>query len=116
MDRKPKVFMYARFDTDIEQEEVELIKEKLDGFLEMIDAELMGQHWEILQKGGKSRVIHKLIEKCSSKQWGILTYDLKTLHEHHSGALSIISEGDDVGVPIFFIEAESVVQSIFTRL
>lgn len=112
---KPKVFMYARFGIGVEQEHIDFIKEKLDGFLEMVDAELVGQKWEIIANGAKSEHIHKIIEKCCNKQWAILTYDLKTLHERHSGALSIISEGNVVGVPIFFIEAESVVKSLFSR-
>lgn len=111
-----KVIMYARFGVDVEQEEIDLIKDKMEKFLDMVNAKLVGQHWEILGKNQQSRTIKDIIRKCSRNGWDILTYDLKTLHEYRSGALSIINEGADVGVPIFFIESKSVMQSIFRSL
>lgn len=113
---QPKVVMYARFGVDVEQEEIDLIKDKMEKFLEMVNAKLVGQHWEILAQNQQSSKIKDLIKECSKKEWDILTYDLKTLHEYRSGALSIINEGADVGVPIFFIESKSVMQSIFRSL
>jgi DNA invertase Pin-like site-specific DNA recombinase len=111
---QPKVIIYARFSTDVEQEEIDSIKEKMDGFLSMIGAKMMGQYWEIVQKGHSSDKIEEIMSECSKNRWGILTYNLKTLHEHQSGALSIVSEGADMGVPIFFIDPDSALKSIFS--
>ncbi len=108
--------MYARFGVNVEQDEIDYIKTKMEEFLEMIEAELVGQKWEILAKNQSSKVIHEIIKQCGKNGWAILTYDLKTLHECHSGALSLVEEGAEVGVPIFFIESESVMKTIFRRL
>jgi len=111
---QPKVIIYARFSTDIEQEEIDSIKEKMDNFLSMIGAKMMGQHWELIRKGGYSDKIDEIMSECIENGWGILTYNLKTLHEHQSGALSIVSEGAEMGVPIFFIDPDSALKSIFS--
>ena len=113
---QPEVVMYARFGVDVEQEHVDLIKVKMDNFMEMINGKMVGQCWEVLAPGQSSSKIHDIIKKCSKNEWDILTYDLKTLHECHSGALSLVEEGAEVGVPIFFIESKSVMKSIFGRL
>jgi hypothetical protein len=114
--KKAKVIMYARFGVNVEQDEIDYIKTKMEEFLEMIEAELVGQKWEILAKNQSSKVIHEIIKQCSKNGWAILTYDLKTLHQHHSGAMSLIAEGDDVGVPVYFIEGGAVMQTLFSRL
>ena len=113
---QPKVIMYARFGVDVDQEYIDLIKQKMDTFLEMVNGKMVGQHWEVLSSGQASTKIHDIIKKCSKNEWNILTYDLKTLHEYHSGALSLVEEGAEVGVPIFFIESKSVMKTIFRRL
>ena len=114
--KKAKVIMYARFGVNVEQDEIDYIKTKMEEFLEMIEAELVGQKWEILAKNHSSKSIHEIIKQCSKNGWAILTYDLKTLHQHHSGAMSLIAEGDDVGVPVYFIEGGAVMQTLFSRL
>lgn len=111
-----KVVMYARFGVKVEQTEIDTIKNKMEEFLEMIEAELVGQKWEILAKNQSSNSIHEIIKQCSKNGWAILTYDLKTLHQHHSGAMSLIAEGDDAGVPVYFIESGAVMQTLFSRL
>jgi hypothetical protein len=111
-----KVVMYARFGVKVEQTEIDTIKNKMEEFLEMIEAELVGQKWEILAKNQSSNSIHEIIKQCSKNGWAILTYDLKTLHQHHSGAMSLIAEGDDAGVPVYFIEGGAVMQTLFSRL
>ena len=111
-----KVVMYARFGTNVEQSEIDAIKNKMDEFLDMIEAELIGQKWEILAKNQSSKAIYDIIKQCSKNGWAILTYDLKTLHQHHSGAMSLIAEGDDVGVPVYFIEGGAVMQTLFSRI
>lgn len=114
--KKAKVIMYARFGVNVEQDEIDYIKTKMEEFLEMIEAELVGQKWEILAKNQSSNSIHEIIKQCSKNGWAILTYDLKTLHQHHSGAMSLIAEGDDAGVPVYFIEGGAVMQTLFSRL
>jgi len=111
-----KVVMYARFGVNVKQDEIDYVKKKMDDFLVMIEAELIGQKWEILAKNQSSRAIHDIIKQCSKNGWAILTYDLKTLHQHHSGAMSLIAEGDDAGVPVYFIEGSAVMQTLFSRL
>ena len=111
-----KVIVYARFGTDVTQERINTVKEKIDSFTNMIGSEVMDEQWELLGSGSSSKVIDDIISKCCQERWAILTYDLKTLHEHHSGALSIIDEGADVGVPIFFIEAKSVILTMMNDL
>tara|TARA_R100000329_G_C7552387_1_gene195198 strand:+ start:163 stop:510 length:348 start_codon:yes stop_codon:yes gene_type:complete len=111
-----KVVMYARFGINVSQKEVDYIKKKMDDFLVMIEAELVAQKWEILARNQNSRAIYEIIKQCSKNGWGILTYDLKTLHQHHSGAMSLIAEGDDAGVPVYFIEGGAVMQTLFNRL
>jgi hypothetical protein len=113
---QPKVVMYARFGLKVQQEEINQIKNKMDEFLDMIEAELVGQKWEILAKHKNSKAIHEIIKECGKNGWAILTYDLKTLHQHHSGAMSLIAEGDDAGVPVYFIESGAVMQTLFSRL
>ena len=108
--------MYARFGVKVEQTEIDTIKNKMEEFLEMIEAELVGQKWEILAKNQNSNSIHEIIKQCGKNGWAILTYDLKTLHQHHSGAMSLIAEGDDAGVPVYFIEGGAVMQTLFSRL
>ena len=114
--KKAKVIMYAQFGMNVEQDEIDYIKAKMDDFLEMIEAELVGQKWEILSKNQNSKAIHEIIKQCGKNGWAILTYDLKTLHQHHSGAMSLIAEGDDVGVPVYFIEGGAVMQTLFSRI
>jgi|DEB0MinimDraft_10_1074344.scaffolds.fasta_scaffold53069_2 hypothetical protein len=111
-----KVIVYARFGVDVTQERIDTVKEKIDSFTNMIGTRVMDEHWELLPSGSSSKIIDNIISKCCQERWAILTYDLKTLHEHHSGALSIIDEGADVGVPIFFIEAESVIITMMDKL
>lgn len=111
-----KVVMYAQFGVNVEQDEIDTIKNKMDKFLEMIEAELVGQKWEILSKNQNSKAIHEIIKQCGKNGWAILTYDLKTLHQHHSGAMSLIAEGDDFGVPVYFIEGGAVMQTLFSRI
>lgn len=113
---QPKVVTYARFGVDTEQQKIDFIKKKIDDFLSMINGTLVEQHWEVLPNGRYSTKIYPLIKKCSKNEWDILTYDLKTLHEYHSGALSIVEEGAEVGVPIFFIESKAVMQTILIGL
>jgi hypothetical protein len=110
-----KVVMYARFGVNIKQDEIDYIKKKMDEFLIMIEAKLVGQQWEILARNQNSRAIHEIIKKCSKNGWSILTYDLKTLHQHYSGAISLISEGEEVGVPVYFIEGDAVIKTLFNR-
>lgn len=112
MMEQPKVVIYARFSTDIEQSEVDTMKDDIGSFIEMIDAKVIKQCWEIIQTGSYSKKLNPLLDDCIKNRWGILTYDLKTLHEHRSGALSIVEEGAEMGVPIFFVDAESAVKSI----
>lgn len=114
--KKAKVIMYAQFGVHVEQDEIDYIKAKMDDFLEMIEAELVGQKWEILSKNQSSKAVHEIIKQCGKNGWAILTYDLKTLHQHHSGAMSLIAEGDDAGVPVYFIEGGAVMQTLFSRL
>ena len=114
--KKAKVIMYAQFGVHVEQDEIDYIKAKMDDFLEMIEAELVGQKWEILSKNQNSKAIHEIIKQCGKNGWAILTYDLKTLHQHHSGAMSLIAEGNDVGVPVYFSEGEGVMQTLFSRI
>ena len=109
-----KVVIYIRFTTDIEQEYVDKIKKEINSFVDMIGAKVMNQYWEVIPNGYNSIKFDAIFNKCISNRWGILTYDLKTLHKHKSGALSILEEGADVGVPIFFVDAESAFKSIFT--
>ncbi len=111
---KPKVFMYARFSIDANQEEVDAIEKKMHEFLDMIDADLQGQSWEITERD--SAKIHDIIKRCSKNNWSLLTYDLKTLHKHKTGALSIIREGDEVGVPVFFIDGQTVMEVLMVGL
>jgi hypothetical protein len=80
----------------------------------MLDAKVMKQSWEIIEKGASSKKFDPLFHDCIKNGWGILTYDLKTLHEHRSGALSIVEEGAEMGVPIFFVDSESAFISIFS--
>ena len=111
-----KVIVYARFGVDVTQDRIDTVKEKIDSFTKMIGTEIMDEYWELLSPESNSSIIKDLISRCCSERWAILTYDLKTLHEHHSGALSIIDEGADVGVPIFFIEAKSVILTMMNKL
>ena len=67
--KKAKVVMYARFGVSIEQDEIDYIKTKMDAFLEMIEAELVGQRWEILAKNQSSKTIHEIIKECSKNGW-----------------------------------------------
>ena len=114
--KKAKVIMYARFGMNVEQDKIDYIKAQMDDFLEMLEAELVGQKWEILSKNQSSKAVHEIIKQCGKNGWAILTYDLKTLHQHHSGAMSLIAEGDDVGVPVYFIEGGAVMQTLFSRI
>ena len=111
---KPKVFMYARFSIDVTQEEVDAIEKKMNEFLKMIDAEMVEQYWEVTERD--STKIHDIIKECSKNNWNLLTYDLKTLHKYKTGALSIIREGDEVGVPVFFIDGQTVMEVLMAGL
>lgn len=110
---KPKVVMYARFGVHVEQETVDQIKKEMDGFLEMIGAHLMEQHWEVLPYKSESSKLDYIIDKCMRMNWSVITHDLGTLHHDTSRAISIIEEAASDQVPIFFIDAESAVKSIF---
>ncbi len=109
-----KVIIYARFDISVSQEYVDALKVKTDEFVKMIGAQIVEQHWELTTSTDKAKKIHAILDECMKNGWGILTYDLKTLHKHQSSALSIISEGADMGVPIFFIDPESALKSVFS--
>ena len=111
---QPKVVIYARFTTDVDKSQQSLVKNKINSFVRMLDAKVMEQSWEIIQKGASSKKFDSLFDDCIKNGWGILTYDLKTLHEHRSGALSIVEEGAEMGVPIFFVDPESAFISIFS--
>ena len=113
---QPKVVTYARFGIYVEQDYVDMVKLKMDNFIKMIDGKMVDQYWEMLNNGQHSTKIYDIIKKCSINEWDILTYDLKTLHERRSGALSLVEEGAEVGVPIFFIESKSVMKSILNKL
>lgn len=110
---QPKVVIYARFTTDVDKSQQNSVKNKINSFVRMLDAKVMEQSWEIVQKGASSKKFNTLFDVCIKNGWGILTYDLKTLHEHRSGALSIVEEGAEMGVPIFFVDPESAFISIF---
>lgn len=110
---QPKVVMYARFGVDVEQEYIDKIKKEMDDFLDMIGAKLMKQVWEIIPSGGESSELDYIIDECMRYGWSILTYDLSTLHEYKEGAIAIIEDSADDSVPIFFIDPESAVKSIF---
>ncbi len=110
---QPKVVIYARFTTDVDKSQQNSVKNKINSFVRMLDAKVMEQSWEIVQKGASSKKFNTLFDDCIKNGWGILTYDLKTLHEHRSGALSIVEEGAEMGVPIFFVDPESAFISIF---
>ena len=112
--KKSKVFMYARFSIDVNQEEVDAIEKKMNEFLEMIEAEVVEQYWEVTERD--SSKIHDIIKECSKNNWNLLTYDLKTLHKYKTGALSIIREGDEVGVPVFFIDGQTVMEVLMAGL
>ncbi len=111
---QPKVVIYARFTTDVDQKQVNSIKSKINSFVRMIDAKVVKQSWEIVQKGASSEKFNPLFDDCIKNGWGILTYDLRTLHEHRSGALHIVEEGAEMGVPIFFVDSESAFKSILS--
>ena len=110
---QPKVVIYARFTTDVDKSQQNSVKNKVNSFVRMLEAKVMEQSWEIIQKGASSKKFNPLFDDCIKNGWGILTYDLKTLHEHRSGALSIVEEGAEMGVPIFFVDPESAFISIF---
>ena len=110
---QPKVVIYARFTTDVDQKQINSVKTKINSFVRMLDAKVVKQHWEIVHKGVSSKKFNPVFDNCIKNGWGILTYDLKTLHEHRSGALSIVEEGAEMGVPIFFVDPESAFISIF---
>lgn len=110
---QPKVVIYARFTTSVDKSQQNSVKNKINSFVRMLDAKVMEQSWEIVQKGASSKKFNPLFDDCIKNGWGILTYDLKTLHEHRSGALSIVEEGAEMGVPIFFVDPESAFISIF---
>lgn len=110
---QPKVVIYAKFTTDVDKSQQNSVKNKINSFVRMLDAKVMEQSWEIVQKGASSNKFDSLFDDCIKNGWGILTYDLKTLHEHRSGALSIVEEGAEMGVPIFFVDPESAFISIF---
>ena len=107
-----KVAIYARFTVDVSQRDVDEIKKCIDSFATMIDAKIVKQCWEIVQSGYTSSKFDALFDSCNRNRWGILTYDLKTLHQHRSGALSIIRAGSEMGIPIFFVDAGSAFNSI----
>jgi hypothetical protein len=110
---QPKVVMYARFSADVEQEHIDAIKHEMDLFLDMIDAKLMAQKWEVLDTHEESPVIDYIIDECMRYGWSILTYDMNTLHPFKAGAISIIEDAAEDSVPIFFIDPESAMKSIF---
>jgi hypothetical protein len=106
------VAIYARFTVDVDQKDIDQMKEGIDFFAKMIDAKIVKQCWEIVENGYTSSKFDALFDTCNKNRWGILTYDLKTLHQHRSGALSIIREGSEMGIPIFFVDAGSAFNSI----
>jgi hypothetical protein len=111
---QPKVVIYARFTTDVDQKQINAVKNKINSFARMLDAKVVKQSWEIVQKGASSKKFNPLFDDCIKNGWGILTYDLKTLHEHRSGALHIVEEGAEMGVPIFFVDSDSAFKSILS--
>jgi len=104
--------MYAQFNMSISQEDVDTVKKEMDEFIEMIEANLVGQRWEILGRNQSSKHIHPIIKECSKNGWAILSYDLGSLHPHRAGAMSLIKEAGDIGVPIYFIDSASVMETI----
>ena len=108
-----KVIIYVRFDTDLDQEYVNETKKELYKFIDMIGAKLVNQYWEILDKNTESGVIDYVIDECMRKGCSILTYDLNTLHGYISGAFSILDEAFKDQVPIFFVDPDSSLKSIF---
>ena len=108
-----KIIIYARFNTDVDQEYVDNIKKELYRFIDMIGAKLVNEYWEILDKPTESGVIDYIIDECMRKDCSILTYDLDTLHGYISGAFSILDEAFKDQVPIFFVDPASSLKSIF---
>lgn len=104
--------MYAQFGMSISQDDVDTVKKQMDEFIEMIEGELVGQKWEILGRNQSSKHIHAIIKECSNKGWAILTYDFKSLHPYKSGAMSLVTEAGELGVPIYFIDGESVMEMV----
>lgn len=110
------VYMYAQFSMSISQEDVDIVKQQMDEFLDMIEGNLMGQKWEILGRNQSSKHIHPIIKECSKNGWAILSYDLGSLHPYKAGAMSLIKEAGDVGVPIYFIDSASVMETVMRGL
>jgi DNA invertase Pin-like site-specific DNA recombinase len=109
---QPKIVIYVRFSTDTDQEEVNRIKDEIGVFVRMIEAKVMKQHWEILSKDTESGILDYVIDECMRHGWSILTYDLKSIHEYISGALSIIEDAAQDQVAIFFVDSDSALKSI----
>ncbi len=110
---QPKVIIYIRFNTDVDQEYVDNTKKELHRFIDMIGAKLVNEHWEMLDRTTESGVIDYIIDECMRKGCSILTYDLDTLHGYVSGAFSILDEAFKDQVAIFFVDPTSSLKSIF---
>ena len=111
-----KVYMYAQFDMNVSQNDVDTIKKQMDEFIKMIEGEIVGQKWEMLARNQSSKHIHNIIKQCSNNGWAILSYDISTLHHNKSSSMSLIREAGEAGVPIYFIDSESVMETIMRGL
>ena len=109
---QPEIVTYVRFSANTNQEEVDRIKNEMEVFVDMIDAKVMKQHWEILSKNSESGILDYVIDECMRYGWNILTYDLKSIHEYTSGALSILEDAAQDHVAIFFVDPKSALKSI----
>jgi hypothetical protein len=109
---QPKIVTYVRFSVDTDQEEVDRIKNEMNVFVGMIEARVMKQHWELLSKESESGILDYVIDECMRNGWNILTYDLKSVHQYVSGALSIIEDAAEDHVAIFFVDPKSALESI----
>ena len=109
---QPKIVTYVRFSVDTDQEEVDRIKNEMKVFSGMIEAKVMNQHWEILSENAESGILDYVIDECMRNGWNILTYDLKSVHQYVSGALSIIEDAAEDQVAIFFVDPKSALESI----
>jgi hypothetical protein len=107
-----KVYMYAQFGMNVSQDDVDTIKHQMDEFIKMIEGELVGQKWEMLGSNQSSKHVHNIIKQCGNKGWAILSYDMNTLHHYKAGAMSLIREAGELGVPVYFIDSESVMEMV----
>lgn len=109
-----KIVIYCRFKEDVEQEYIDDIKDKMDAFVQMTNASVIRSVWEVIPNGYCSLKFGALLDNCIENGWSMLTYDLSTLHRYKSGALSVIDDAAHSGVPIFFVDSDSALKSIYT--